>query len=76
MKTTNQTFRQVKIGQTFDFISPGFSNSFFDECVKTSTRKYRSLATNLEYRVGSINADVYHVGEYDVDLSTSDFIKV
>jgi hypothetical protein len=68
-----QTFKQVKIGQTFDFISPGFGNSFFDECVKISTRKYRSLVTNLEFRIGSLNAEVYHVGEYDVSLSTAEF---
>jgi hypothetical protein len=71
-----RVFADVKIGQTFDFISPDrLMNSFFDECVKVSARKYRSLATGREIRVGSIRAKVYHVGEYDVSLSAFEFIE-
>lgn len=55
-------FKNLKIGDTFDFVDPdkiGF-NSFFDTCQKISTRKYKSLTTDIEHRVGSINAIVYH----------------
>jgi hypothetical protein len=66
-------FRDLAIGQTFDFISPNrMLNSFYSTCEKTSARKYRwknplkcSLSPQeyLETRVGSIDAEVYHVGE-------------
>lgn len=62
------TFREVKIGQWFDFIKPGsIYNSFFKRVQKVSARKYRDR-DGIEYRVGSITCDVYHVGE------TADFI--
>lgn len=55
-------FRQLAIGQTFDFISPdNMLNSFSDNCKKISNRKYASLETGLEYQIGSVNCEVYHV---------------
>ena len=55
-------FRDLQIGDTFDFISPNVGyNSFFERCTKISTRKYRG--DKFEYEVGSINVEVYHVNE-------------
>lgn len=68
-------FRDLKIGDTFDFISPetGY-NSFFKTCTKISARKYsrvvdvrisgrRKIKEVHEYQVGSIDCGVYHVNE-------------
>jgi hypothetical protein len=58
------TFKSLKIGQTFDWINPdaiGY-NTFFKRCMKTSSRGYTD-ADNIQYKVGSINAKVYHVQE-------------
>ena len=55
-------FRDVAINEPFDFIAPGLRNTFFDRCFKTGARTYRSFSTNQEYRIGSINAEVFHVG--------------
>jgi len=55
------TFQKLSIGQTFDFISGTPYDSFHDRCVKISARKYRSLSTGIEYRIGSSGAEVYHV---------------
>lgn len=60
-------FRELQVGQTFDFVSPnGNSNSFFRPCMKTSTRKYRTIGGGpiQAYTVGSINVEVYHVDEH------------
>lgn len=63
-------FRDLQIGDTFDFIAPTGYNSFFDRCTKTGKRTYSwdnprkcSLSPDekLETRVGSINVEVYHV---------------
>lgn len=55
-------FQDLANGDTFDFVSPNLSlNSFSERCVKLSARRYRSLETGLVHRVGSINANVYHV---------------
>lgn len=55
-------FKELKIGQQFDCISPNVGhNSFFETCEKISTRKYKSVSSGIEYQVGSINAIVYHV---------------
>lgn len=58
-------FRDLNIGDTFDFVSPrvGF-NSYFSRCRKTSTRCYVAIEGEDEprtMRVGSINAEVFHV---------------
>jgi hypothetical protein len=56
-------FRDLAVGQTFDFIEDSsINNSFYDQCVKISARRYRSH-TGTVYTVGSINAKVYHVNE-------------
>ena len=54
-------FRDLTVGQWFDFIgpTPGY-NSFFKRCKKIGSRKYID-SDGVEHRVGSINATVYHV---------------
>ena len=65
MKTIK--FRDLLIGDTFDFIDDNnrLMNSFYDRCVKTSSRTYKSIELNPHYdgksQVGSINAIVHHV---------------
>lgn len=61
-------FKDLAIGQRFDFIAPkseqsAFSyNSFFDRCVKTGGRKYRSIDRKMPaMNIGTINCRVYHV---------------
>lgn len=62
-RSTVTRFRDLANGQTFDFIDdsrPGY-NSFFDAVQKLSARTY--MGTNgAVYHVGSINAQVFHVG--------------
>jgi len=55
------TFGDLAIGQGFNWIdpTPGFPNSFFDDCVKVSPRKY--TAKGQTYRVGTIKAHVFNV---------------
>ncbi len=56
-------FKELKIGETFDFINdekPGY-NTFFLSCRKTSNRNYVDTS-GCKHLVGSINAIVYHVG--------------
>lgn len=63
-------FKDVKVGQTFDFVGPEpMYNSFYDTCVKTGQRSYRSLlrTEHADYRIGSINCEVYHVAEIAAD---------
>jgi hypothetical protein len=55
-------FRDLSIGKTFDFISPKVGyNSFYRTVIKTSARGYMDESGN-KYKVGSLNAEVYHVG--------------
>ncbi len=57
-------FRDLKLGDTFDFISPTpMLNSFYARCVKLSTRTYNTIEGKQQppMRIGSINANVYHV---------------
>lgn len=58
-------FKDLQVGQTFDFIDENnvAINSFYDRCVKTSTRRYRSLRTGQNYVVGTIYVTVYNVSE-------------
>jgi len=67
--STQTKFRELPVGQVFDFISGTMYDSFWARCVKISARKYavvgevdRPDCKRIEYRVGSINAEVYHVG--------------
>ncbi len=58
------SFKDLIIGQSFDFIDDAAkdstTNSFFKRCTKTSARKY--TADGLIHKVGTINCSVYHVG--------------
>ena len=65
-------FRDLKIGDTFDFISGSRFDSFFDRCTKVSPRRYtwtrcyadtKRARTTLQSSVGTINVQVYHVNE-------------
>lgn len=72
-------FRDLKIADTFDFISPNIGyNSFFKTCLKISARKYvvkvttrinhkRCIEETHEYKIGSIDCEVYHVNEEKED---------
>ena len=55
-------FRDVEVGQGFDFIEPNGSNTFFDRCYRTGPRTYRAVSSGSTFTVGSIDARVYHVG--------------
>jgi hypothetical protein len=57
---TTFRFKDLEIGESFDWIG-GERPSFFARCVKISARRYREDG-GREYRVGSIYADVYHIG--------------
>lgn len=55
-------FKNLTIGTEFDWIDPeSFSNSFFERCVKTSVRTYRSLDGGKVHLVGNVRARVFHV---------------
>jgi len=54
-------FRDLTIGQTFDFISDNLQfNSFFERCTKTGARSYVS-ESGLRCKVGTITVEVFHV---------------
>lgn len=59
-------FRDLKVGDTFDFIDPhSIYNSFYYRCTKISTRRYEwtdKLGT-WHGEVGTIKVPVYHVNE-------------
>ncbi len=65
-----QTFKDLSIGETFDWISPNITfNSFYEPCRKISARGYVAVLESGEenprygkMRVGSVSANVYHVG--------------
>jgi hypothetical protein len=53
-------FRDLHIGDTFDFIGPdNMLNSFYRRCVKTGPRSY-ACENGGRYTVGSVSAAVYH----------------
>lgn len=59
-------FRDLAIGDTFDFVGPDrIYNSFYEICEKISARQYRYTSTQFKTvcvsRVGSINCEVYNV---------------
>ena len=60
-------FRDLHVGDTFDWIDDNHRdrNSFYDRCVKTSARGYRTLdggeSATRNYTVGSVRANVFHV---------------
>ncbi len=57
-------FHELAIGETFDWINPAEPsfNSFYLRCHKTGERTYEDSNLN-KHTVGSIYADVFHVGE-------------
>lgn len=57
------TFRNLAIGDTFDFLDPVNQrlNSYFYRCVKTGNRTYRAIEPQTDHRIGTINCKVYHV---------------
>jgi hypothetical protein len=61
-------FRELAIGQTFDFIGPDRYNSFYEPCKKISTRKYKYPTGKPKpfdfyiASVGSLDAEVFNVG--------------
>jgi hypothetical protein len=56
-------FKDLKTGQTFDFIGPDFTlNSFTLRCEKISPRQYRD-EKGAVHQVGTISCKVYHVRE-------------
>lgn len=62
-------FRDLAIGQGFDFIGPDRAyNSFFLRCTKISPRRYLD-ERGTEHRVGTINAEVFHVEEREQRFS-------
>lgn len=62
-------FRDLHVGDTFDWIDDAHPtrNSFYDRCVKTSSRGYRTLdggaTATRNLTVGSIAAKVFHVSK-------------
>ena len=65
-------FRDVRIGQMFDFVAPsyvaverGFGSSFYERCRKETARTYSFWCgiTNqrLTSRVGSVEVEVWNV---------------
>jgi hypothetical protein len=60
-------FRDLNKGATFDFIGPDRFNSYFRKCLKVSARSYIDVEDQGNpvtiMRVGSINAEVFHVNE-------------
>jgi len=61
MATHEWKFRDLNKGDAFDWIQDGsFNNTFYKRCTKTGPRHYQD-DDGLDYRVGSINAKVYHV---------------
>jgi len=73
-------FRELAIGDTFDFVSPNsMLNSFYNTCEKIGARSYRwknpvrcSLSPE-EYLSSrcSINCIVYHVNENKVETPSA-----
>jgi hypothetical protein len=70
-------FRDLQVGDTFDFVSPNTSfNSFYLRCTKVSARRYRDEDGHF-HQVGSINAVVYHVVAPVIRISAdSPFVEV
>lgn len=53
-------FRELSVGQTFDWIAPDPTRtSFYLRCTKITARKYRDERGDT-HEVGTINAAVYH----------------
>jgi hypothetical protein len=55
------TFKQLRIGQTFDFAGGDFI-SFWLRCTKISARKYQD-ARGTAHTIGSTSCPVWNVGQ-------------
>jgi hypothetical protein len=65
-------FASLSIGQEFDFVSGSTFDSFYDRCVKTSSRTYMPIEGKLKGKrltVGSTKTKVYHVGSRNPSLN-------
>ena len=57
-------FRDLNIGQTFDFIGPNpRCNSFWKRCRKISSREYREIdpPNEIVHQISSTCAKIFHV---------------
>jgi hypothetical protein len=56
-------FRNLQVGDTFDFIADDRPTTFFARCTKVSARKYTydGVRPDVTARIGSINCPVWHV---------------
>ena len=61
-------FKDLNIGDKFDFICPDGQPLFFHTCTKISPRKYtwEIEEETFDSQVGSINVEVYHVNEKEM----------
>ncbi len=57
---TDYEFRDLEVGDVFNFINPNGYSPFILTCKKTSARKYVD-SRGASYTVGSIKAKVYHI---------------
>lgn len=53
-------FRDLSVGDKFDFVDPNAQNSFFLTCEKISQRRYCD-SNNVEHTVGTVYCNVFHV---------------
>jgi hypothetical protein len=55
-------FRDLSVGDAFDWVNDDRPDltSFYERCRKIGPRRY-TTAQGFTYRVGSINAEVFHV---------------
>ncbi len=64
-RTAGIRFCDLYVGDVFDFVNDAsLHNSFFNKCMKTGKREYTSIEPNKHsevYRIGSVNAKVYHL---------------
>jgi hypothetical protein len=71
-------FRDLAEQQTFDFINDAEPRltSFWERCVKTGPRTYASVDTGVRYRVGSIDAQVFHPGDKPTEINPMNAIEL
>ena len=66
--TKRLKFRDLPIGEEFDFVGPvRMFNSFYKRCTKRSARTYVD-EDGVVHRVGSINANVFNVGSSEPQM--------
>lgn len=60
-------FNDLQLGARFDWTASE-RPTFFDTCIETGTRRYQSIITLLEYRVGSVHAICNDLHERDTSF--------